>query len=127
MAPAGIPSNVRVMIQRRKVIIGAVGVAAAATAAGCSSSGKAGAGETTWVGPAANLEQAIVTPVRLSVTPANGNADVSPLDPIVVSAADGTLQSVTVTAGKAKVEGAMQDDGTWRSTDDLAYGKKYTV
>jgi len=47
--------------------------------------------------------------------------------PIVVSAADGTLQAVTVTAGKAEIAGAMQDDGTWRSTEDLAYGKKYTV
>ncbi|MFC7534047.1 Ig-like domain-containing protein [Actinoplanes sp. GCM10030250] len=115
------------MIQRRKVIIGAVGVAAAATAAGCSSSDKPGSGTTNWVEPAANIEPAPVTPVRLTVTPAAGDTDVSPVDPITVSAADGTLQSVTVTAGKAKIDGAMQDDGTWRSTDDLAYGKKYKV
>jgi lipoprotein-anchoring transpeptidase ErfK/SrfK len=113
------------MIQRRKVIIGAMGVAAAAAAAGCSSSRKGDGGATSRV--AEDTEQAVVAPVRLTVTPANGNADVSPVKPIVVSAADGTLQSVTVTAGKAKIDGAMQDDGTWRSTEDLAYGKKYTV
>jgi lipoprotein-anchoring transpeptidase ErfK/SrfK len=116
------------MIQRRKVIIGAVGMAAAATAAtaaGCSSSGKAG-DATGWVEPAANIEPA-VAPVRLSVTPANGDSGVSPVEPIVVSAADGKLQSVTVTAGKAKIDGKLQDDGTWRSEEDLAYGKKYTV
>jgi lipoprotein-anchoring transpeptidase ErfK/SrfK len=116
------------MIQRRKVIIGAVGMAAAATAAtaaGCSSSGKGG-DATGWVEPAANIEPA-VAPVRLSVTPANGDKDVSPVEPIVVSAADGKLQSVTVTAGKAKIDGALQEDGTWRSKEDLAYGKKYTV
>ena len=113
------------MIQRRKVIIGAVGMAAAATAAGCSSSGKAGA--RNWVEPAANVDQAVAAPVRLSVTPANGDTDVSPVKPIVVSAADGRLQSVTVTAGKAKIDGAIQDDGTWRSTQELAYGKKYKV
>jgi lipoprotein-anchoring transpeptidase ErfK/SrfK len=113
------------MIQRRKVIIGAMGVAAAAAAAGCSSSRKGDGGATSRV--AEDTEQAVVAPVRLTVTPANGNTDVSPVKPIVVSAADGTLQSVTVTAGKAKIDGAMQDDGTWRSTEDLAYGKKYTV
>ena len=103
------------MIQRRKVIIGAMGVAAAAATAGCSSSGKDGGGATSWVGAATDTEQvAVVTPVRLSVTPANGDADVSPVKPIVVSAADGKLQSVTVTAGKATIDGAMQDDGTWR-------------
>ncbi len=116
------------MIQRRKVIIGAVGIAAAATAAGCSSSGKSGGGAGSWVGSAADAEQAVIAPVRLTVTPAGGKTAVSPVTPIVVSAADGKLQSVTVTApGQAKVDGAMQDDGTWRSTEDLAYGKKYTV
>jgi lipoprotein-anchoring transpeptidase ErfK/SrfK len=114
------------MIQRRKVIIGAVGMAAVATAAGCSSSGKAD-DAAGWVEPAANIEPAVAAPVRLSVTPANGDTDVLPVKPIVVSAADGKLQSVTVTAGKAKIDGAMQDDGTWRSSEDLAYGKKYTV
>ena len=120
------------MVQRRKVIIGAMGAAAAAAVAGCSSSGKRGTG-SSWVGtPAADTkqadtEQAVVAPVRLSVTPADGHTGVSPVKPIVVSAADGTLKSVTVTAGKAKIDGAMQDDGTWRSTDDLAYGKKYKV
>jgi lipoprotein-anchoring transpeptidase ErfK/SrfK len=111
------------MIQRRKVIIGAVGITAAATAAGCSSSGRAG-GATDWVEPAANIAP---VPVRLSVTPANGDTEVSPVKPIVVSAADGKLQSVTVTAGKAEIDGAIQEDGTWRSTQDLAYGKKYKV
>lgn len=115
------------MIQRRKVIIGAVGVAAAAAAAGCSSSAHEGGEATSWVGSATDTEQAVVAPVRLSVTPADGNTDASPVKPIVVSAAGGTLQSVTVAAGKVKVDGAMQGDGTWRSTEDLAYGKKYTV
>jgi lipoprotein-anchoring transpeptidase ErfK/SrfK len=118
------PSNVRVMIQRRKVIVGAVGMAAAAMAGGCSS-GKVGA--KNWVEPAANIEQPVAAPVRLSVTPANGDTDVSPVKPIVVSAADGRLQSVTVTAGHVKIDGAIQDDGTWRSTQDLAYGRKYKV
>jgi lipoprotein-anchoring transpeptidase ErfK/SrfK len=113
------------MIQRRKVIIGAVGMAAAATTAGCSSADQAGA--KNWVDPAATVEPAVAAPVRLSVTPANGDTEVSPVRPIVVSAADGKLQSVTVSAGKTTIDGAVQDDGTWRSTQDLAYGRKYKV
>ena len=112
------------MIQRRKVIIGAIGAAAAATAAGCSTGGKGGDAAAAWVGTAADT---VVAPVKLSVTPASGDTGVSPVKPVVVSAADGKLESVVVTAGKAKVAGAMQDDGTWRSTGDLAYGRKYTV
>ncbi|RZU48692.1 lipoprotein-anchoring transpeptidase ErfK/SrfK [Krasilnikovia cinnamomea] len=114
------------MIQRRNVIIGALGVAAAAAAAGCTSHRTARPGAGNWVEPVANTEQPAV-PVRLSVTPASGATGVSPAKPIVVTAEGGTLQSVTVTAGKAKVSGAMQDDGTWRSTDDLAYDKTYKV
>jgi lipoprotein-anchoring transpeptidase ErfK/SrfK len=114
------------MIQRRNVIIGAVGAAAAAVAAGCSSPGRTSGGAATWVG-AADVEQPVVVPVALTVTPEDAADEVSPVTPIVVSAASGKLESVTVTAGKVKVEGETQDDGTWRSTTDLAYGKKYTV
>ncbi|BBH70797.1 hypothetical protein ACTI_74820 [Actinoplanes sp. OR16] len=113
------------------MIIGAVGVAAAATAAGCSSSGgskAAGGGSTTWVDPVAQVESApVVTPVSLNLTPEAGATEWSPIKPIVVSAQDGTLKSVTVTSGKTKIEGTIQADGTWKSSEDLAYGKKYKV
>ncbi|MEU4620742.1 Ig-like domain-containing protein [Actinoplanes sp. NPDC023801] len=114
------------MIQRRKVIIGAMGVAAAATAAGCSSSGKEKSGGTAWIDPAAKAAP-VAAPVEVTVTPATGAANISPADPIVVAATGGTVQSVKVTAGKAEVTGEMQADGTWRSTEDLAYGKTYKV
>ncbi|WP_430782773.1 L,D-transpeptidase [Actinoplanes sp. G11-F43] len=117
------------MIQRRKVIIGAAGVAAVtatAAAAGCTATGgKAGTDTTAWVDPVANIESA--APARVTVTPESGATGVSPVKPITVGVADGTLKTVTVTAGKAKIDGEMQDDGTWKSTEDLAYGKKYTV
>src|SRR5205823_4199705 len=58
---------------------------------------------------------------------AAGAANVSPAKPVVVAVSGGKLQSVTVTAGKDKVSGAVQSDGTWKSTDDLAYGKTYRV
>jgi len=116
------------MIQRRKVIIGALGVgaAAAATTIGGSAARPASA-ETT--AEAAREEKASVpaAPVRLSVTPASGAAAVSPASPVVVTVANGALRSVEVTAGGAKVDGSVQPDGSWRSADDLAYGKTYKV
>jgi lipoprotein-anchoring transpeptidase ErfK/SrfK len=120
------PSIVRAMIHRRKVIIGTLGVAAVATAAGCTTSGKGGDGTTAWVEPVAETEQA-AAPVRLAMTPVSGAKDVSPANPIVVTAEEGTLKSVTVTSGKTKVAGSLQADGTWQSDDELAYGKSYKV
>jgi lipoprotein-anchoring transpeptidase ErfK/SrfK len=115
------------MIQRRKVIFGAVGAAAAATVAGCSSAGKSDGGAASWVGSAAEAAEAVVPPVRVTVTPAKASSGVLPTKPVVVSAADGKVESVVVATGKTKIEGTLQDDGTWRSTGDLAYGKTYKV
>src|SRR4051812_9516725 len=120
MALTGTPSIVRAMIQRRKVIIGALSMAAAAAAAGCSSHRGAGTGKSGWIEPVADTEQPAL-PVQLSVTPARGATGVSPVKPVVVTAEQGKLQSVIVTTGRTKVSGAMQADGTWRSTGDLAY------
>ena len=111
------------MIQRRKIIIGALGVAAAAVTAGCSSHRTTNSGAGGWIEPSTVAEP----PVQLKVTPASGATGVSPAKPIVVAAEQGTLKSVVVTTGKTKVSGSIQADGTWRSTDDLAYGKKYKV
>ncbi|MCO8269417.1 Ig-like domain-containing protein [Actinoplanes sp. TRM 88003] len=116
------------MIQRRKVIFGAIGTAAAAVVAGCSTTGKGGGDKAaSWVGSAAEAAEAAAPPVQLTVTPAAGNTGVSPVKPVVVSAEGGKIESVTVSAGATKVEGALRDDGTWQSTGDLAYGKKYKV
>ncbi|GAB1691153.1 Ig-like domain-containing protein [Krasilnikovia sp. M28-CT-15] len=114
------------MIQRRNVIIGALGVAAAAAAAGCSAHRTVRSGTAGWIEPVADTARP-ATPVRLSVTPASGATGVSPGKPIVVTAEGAKLQSVTVTAGKTKVSGSLQSDGTWTSTDDLDYGKAYKV
>ncbi|GLY06528.1 MULTISPECIES: Ig-like domain-containing protein [Actinoplanes] len=120
------------MFKRRKVIIGALGVAATATVAGCSTSGNgsgggtAGSGSTNWVEPVADNIAAPVTPVTVTTTPADADKDVSVLDPITVKVTDGTLTAVTVTAGKEKVKGTLAD-GVWTSTENLDYGKTYKV
>ncbi|GIF12880.1 L,D-transpeptidase [Actinoplanes teichomyceticus] len=114
------------MIHRRKVIFGALGVVAAASAAGCSAHGGAASGSAGRVEPVAGTEKP-VAPVRLTVTPAHRATGVSPVQPIVVAAAQGVLRSVTVTGGKTTISGSMQADGSWRSTEDLAYGKTFRV
>ena len=117
------------MIQRRKVIIGSLGAAAAAGVATIGGSAPVTASARTTTAATGREEKisAPTAPVRLSVTPHSAAAAVSPANPIVVTAKDGVLQSVAVTAGGKKVAGSVGADGTWRSTDDLDYGKTYKV
>jgi lipoprotein-anchoring transpeptidase ErfK/SrfK len=113
------------MIPRRKVIIGTLGAAAAVATIGGSAPGSAIATPAE----AAGREEKVsvpVAPLRLSVTPASGATAVSPANPIVVTVEGGELRSVDVTSGGTKVDGSLQADGTWRSTD-LDYGKTYKV
>jgi lipoprotein-anchoring transpeptidase ErfK/SrfK len=66
--------------------------------------------------------------VKIDVTPAGDN--VSPVNPIVVKATGGTLDSVTVTnSGKGtQVKGSYSPDKTsWTTSEPLAYGAAYAV
>jgi lipoprotein-anchoring transpeptidase ErfK/SrfK len=120
------PSIAGAMIRRRKVILGALGATAVVAAAGGSAPGTASAGTPTADVPAAGSPPPAV-PVQLSITPVTGAKGVSPGAPVVVTVDGGTLRSATVTTGTKTVRGAVQPDGTWRSTEDLAYGKTYKV
>ena len=113
------------MIGRRKVILGAVGATAVVAATGGSAPSVANAGTPAATGPVASTPPAV--PVRLSITPVTGAKAVSPGEPVVVAVEGGTLRAATVTTGNQTVRGAVQPDGTWRSTEDLAYGKTYRV
>jgi len=117
------------MLQRRTVILGAVGTAAGLTAAGCSSHASAKGNATTVADTVAGSWQTpSAAPIDLTVSPAAGATKVSPTHKVVVTATGGKLESVTVVAGKKKVTGSVQADGvTWRSTGNLAYGKTYKV
>ncbi|MCU7725439.1 Ig-like domain-containing protein [Actinoplanes sp. KI2] len=106
------------MIRRREVILGALGATAVAAAAGDSAPG--GAAAVSSPPPPA-------VPVKLGITPATGAKAVSPGEPVVVTVDGGTLRSATVMTGNRTVRGAVQPDGTWRSTEDLAYGTTYRV
>ncbi|WAL67241.1 Ig-like domain-containing protein [Amycolatopsis cynarae] len=73
---------------------------------------------------------AAAAPVSVSITPAADASNISPVTPIVVKAANGTLTDVTVTnaAKGTKVQGTLSaDKTTWTSKDVLGYGATYTV
>lgn len=66
----------------------------------------------------------------VSATPALGSTDVSPVAPIAISVAQGTISSLTFTnaAEGVAVEGALAADHTsWTLTQPLGYGKTYAV
>lgn len=65
----------------------------------------------------------------IRIEPAAGAKPVAPDRPVVVTAAGGRLDKVTVTvSGGAIVAGGISTDGgTWTSTDPLAFGKTHTV
>lgn len=67
--------------------------------------------------------------LKLTIAPADKAVDVSPVRPVTVTAADGTLTEVVMTnpAGK-QVKGAISRDRvTWTSAEPLGYGKAYSV
>ncbi|SEF45526.1 Lipoprotein-anchoring transpeptidase ErfK/SrfK [Thermomonospora echinospora] len=88
-----------------------MGVTMAAVAAGCTED-----------------ERVVSKPVGLSIEPHNGSAQVRPDTPILVRAAGGTLQNVTVRARGADVAGLTSGDRSqWRSRWTLAPDTRYDV
>ncbi|GAA0935836.1 L,D-transpeptidase [Actinocorallia libanotica] len=65
---------------------------------------------------------------QVTITPADGTGKVKPDSKITVTVTDGTLQNVTVKAGKKEVAGELSADGTsWTSTWNLKPGATYQV
>jgi lipoprotein-anchoring transpeptidase ErfK/SrfK len=95
--------------------------------AGCTGSDEGG----TAAEPTAAEE---VAPAQLSLTPADGAADVAPSDPLEITVTDGELDEVTVVDGAgAAVPGTVEDGAdesapdVWVPETALAYGTSYTV
>jgi lipoprotein-anchoring transpeptidase ErfK/SrfK len=68
------------------------------------------------------------TPPAISISPGAG-ANVDPLGPVLVTAGDGMLTSVTMTNEQGKsVEGILTPDKTaWKPAEPLGYGHTYKV
>jgi lipoprotein-anchoring transpeptidase ErfK/SrfK len=116
------------MLQRRKVILGALGASVGLAAAGCSSTkGSSGDPKTVPVAGSWKAPSPSAAAITLTVSPKDGASGISPTEPVVVAVQGGKLQSCSVVAGKTKVSGSVRSDGSWRSDDDLDYGKTYKV
>jgi hypothetical protein len=78
---------------------------------------------------AASASSAPVSRAVITSTPGDAATGASVLDPVVVTAANGTLDTVAVTNPEGRqVVGALSGDGTsWTSTEPLGYGRAYTI
>jgi lipoprotein-anchoring transpeptidase ErfK/SrfK len=100
---------------------------AALLAAGCSGAAPSSTGHA---GRPARTGSSAAAPagVQIAISPATGSKDVSPGDGISVTAAHGTLTSVSVQSGGAPVPGTMNSTSTaWHTTWTLGVDATYTV
>jgi lipoprotein-anchoring transpeptidase ErfK/SrfK len=108
----------------------AAAVLLALAAAGCTGtpSGSTPGGPSDTPSAAATTTPAR-PPARLAVVPPDGTEDVSPVQPVVVTAQAGRLTSVAVRNAEGKaVRGALSADRTkWTSAEPLGYDKTYSV
>ena len=122
---------------RTSTFLIAVALTATLTAAACSTDPgvttvtittavPAPSGQTSAAPPssAAPTSRAVITN-----TPGDAATGASVLDPVVVQAADGTLDTVVVTNPEGReVTGALSEDGTaWTSGEPLGYARTYTI
>jgi lipoprotein-anchoring transpeptidase ErfK/SrfK len=122
---------------RRRTILTTAAGAAATVAAGSLLTACSPDPETAaWNGSASPTPQATLEPgaspppgsAAATFVPAHGTANFAPSQPVVVTAVNGTLKQVTVTAGGKAVAGQLDSaQTTWTSTGTLAYGKSYQV
>jgi lipoprotein-anchoring transpeptidase ErfK/SrfK len=68
-------------------------------------------------------------PAALTLTPAQGAANVAPGEPVTVAVAEGKVGEVKLTGADGKVvAGKANVDGSgWASSEPLGYGKSYTL
>ncbi|RCW46917.1 lipoprotein-anchoring transpeptidase ErfK/SrfK [Halopolyspora algeriensis] len=73
-------------------------------------------------------QEADPPPPQVRLEPADGATDVNPTAPVEVSVARGHFEEVVLTNESGeKVKGELTEDGTtWRTSEDLGYGKTYT-
>lgn len=109
----------RVNATGTRTVVAALGIAAITTNAGCgiggSSAGQGG-------------DRKAAAPAEVTITPANGTADVRPDGTVVVRAAGGQLDDVVLNSGGARISGTFNPDRTqWRSDWSLKPGSTIKV
>lgn len=107
----------------RRTRLTLVAFVALAALTGCTNGGAA------WREPGDSGPTTSATPpLTLVFSHDEGQADVSPGEPVTVQAFDGTLETVTLSSNIGEVPGEFADDrSTWSSQQDLEFGKIYTL
>jgi lipoprotein-anchoring transpeptidase ErfK/SrfK len=108
----------------RTVSAGALATALVLLAAACSGGGHG----TAQAKPATSARTGTSAAPRVTITPANGAAEADPSAGITVTAAGGTLKTVTVRTSGDAVSGGLSQGGTvWHSRWALDVSQAYTV
>jgi lipoprotein-anchoring transpeptidase ErfK/SrfK len=112
-----------------RIYIGMAAAAAGLLAAGCSSSPPQTPAQASASASAASASASASAASDLKITPANGSHGVGTSSPITVTATQGKVTKVTVTAhGGDPVSGVLSGDGrAWRSNSTLNASQSYTV
>ncbi len=100
----------------RRAGMGLVAMASAAVLVACTN-----AAAPTFVEPPK-------PPAKLTFSHEADAVDISPGEPVTVEVVDGSLETVTLTSNLGEVPGTFAADfSSWRSAEDLDYGKTYTL
>jgi lipoprotein-anchoring transpeptidase ErfK/SrfK len=120
-------------VSRRQFGVGALGLLALGVLDACttnSDSANAPSGSKgSTAGSSTKSTPPPAPPATITLNPANGAANINPAAPISVTAAGGTITSVSLVNGAgAAIGGALSADSlTWTANQPLAYGDSYTV
>ncbi|MFC4858713.1 L,D-transpeptidase [Actinophytocola glycyrrhizae] len=107
----------------------AIGIVAVLGMTACSSGDDAASPRGTQTSSDAPAGQAAPKPpAKITLEPVSGAADVSPVAPVKVSVADGTIEELTLTnpTGKQVIGELSADRTSWSVGEPLGYGKTYT-
>jgi hypothetical protein len=119
-------------VRTSTILIAAV-LTATLSVAACTAAGTPVAVTTTAPGSplvsAPDTTAAPTSQVVITSTPRDAASGASVIDPVVVTAAGGTLDTVTMTNPDGKdVAGTLSADGTtWTSAEPLGYGRTYQI
>lgn len=94
----------------------------------CSSDTPGTAGARGEGGESPTAQAAPKPAAEITLTPAAGATDVSPVAPVSVKVTDGTIEALTLTnpAGKKVIGKLSPDRATWTVGEPLGFGKTYT-